>query len=111
MIFFCIIFLAKYFYDFFNPSALLIITVPDDTPYSLFEIGSISQSIMLASSALGVGAIWSGQIPYFSDRPTVREIFDQLEIPNNHYCLNLMALGIPAEKVEIDDSSEEINIV
>ena len=98
-------------YNFFNPAALLIISVPEDSPYSLFEIGSISQSIMLASSALGVGAIWSGQIPYFSDRPKVIEIFNELEIPENHYSLNLMALGVPAQKIEAEESSEEINII
>lgn len=103
--------LNKENYDFFNPAALLIVSVPDDSPYSLFEIGSISQHIMFAASALGVGAVWSGQIPYFSDRSAVREIFDELEIPTDHYALNIMALGVPAKKIAVEESSEEINII
>ena len=98
-------------YDFFNPAALLIVTVPEDNPYSLFEIGTISQNIILAASTLGIGAVWSGKIPYFSDRPKVKEIFNELDIPDNHYSLNLMALGIPVDKIKADESSEEIKII
>lgn len=98
-------------YVFSNPAALLIVSVPMDSPYSLFEVGSISQNIIFAASALGVGAVWSGQIPYFSDRPAVRELFTELEIPADHYSLNIMALGVPAKKIEVEESTEEINII
>lgn len=98
-------------YASFNPAALLIVSVPIDSPYSLFEVGSISQHILFAANALGIGAVWSGKIPCLSDRPAVRKLFTELEIPAEHYSLNIMALGIPSKKVEIEKSSEEINII
>lgn len=103
--------LNKHDYDFFNPAALLIVSVPDDSPYSLFEIGSLSQNTIFAASVLGVGAVWPGQIPYFSDRPEVKKTYKELEIPDEYYSLNIMALGVPAKKVETEESSEEIKFI
>lgn len=103
--------LNKNNYNFFNPAALLIVSVPDDSPYSLFEIGSLTQNIMFSASILGIGAVWSGQIPYFSDRPNVKNIYKELEIPDEHYSLSLMALGVPGKKIETEESLEEINFI
>ncbi len=92
---------------FCNPSALLLVSVPENNPYSIFEVGLTSQNIMMTASELGIASVWTGQIHHFSDRPKVREIFEELNIPDDHFLLNMMVLGIISQTSEIEETQKE----
>lgn len=97
-------------YSFFNPAAILLISVPDTTPYSFFEIGVASQNIMLAATALNIGSVWTSQIKGLSNQPAVRAVLDQVNIPSDHQCFNVIALGHPAEHPEVKERTEKIHL-
>lgn len=98
-------------YYFFNPAAILLISVPDASRYSLFEVGAASQNIMLAATACNVGSVWTSQINGISDQPAVRSVLDQLNIPKDHECFNVIALGYPAEKPKVKERIEKIQLI
>lgn len=98
-------------YNLFNPTAILLISVPDTTRYSLFEVGAASQNIMLAATALNIGSVWTSQINGISDQSAVRNVLDQLAIPRNHKCFNVISLGYPAEKPMVKDRTEKIQLI
>lgn len=98
-------------YNFFNPTAILLISVPDATRYSLFEVGAASQNIMLAATAFNIGSVWTSQINSISDQPAVRAVLDQLDIPRKHKCFNVIALGYPGEDPKVKERIEKIRLI
>lgn len=98
-------------YNFYNPAAILLISVPDESRYSLFEVGAASQNIMLAAMGCGLGSVWTSQINGISNRPIVRQVLDELMIPKTHYCFNVIALGYPAESPPIKERTEKIRLI
>lgn len=98
-------------YHFFNAAALLLVSVPDAPNYSLMEIGAASQNIMLAATSLNIGSVWTSQIIGISDQPAIRSILDQFNIPKNHQCYNIIALGHPAENPKVKERTEKIHFI
>lgn len=66
---------------------------------------------MLAATAFNLGSIWTSQINGMSDQPAVRKVLDDLTIPNNHQCFNVIALGYPAEHPQVKERTEKIHLI
>lgn len=98
-------------YDFFSPAALLLVSVPDETLYSILEVGAATQNILLVATALGIGSVWTSQINEISRKPAVRKVLDQFNIPKDHLCFNVIALGYPNEAPEIKKRTEKIQLI
>lgn len=97
-------------YDFYNPAALILVSVPDASPYSLLEVGAASQNILLAATALNLGSIWPSQLKGITNQPDIRNVLTKLSIPTNHLCFNVIALGHPAEKPTEKERTEKIQL-
>lgn len=98
-------------YDFYGATAILLISVPKDSPNSCYEVGLAAQNTWLAVTVLGLGMAWTHQINGLSDQPGVRKILNTLAIPSNHICLNVMAIGVPREQSEPKEHIEEIHLI
>lgn len=98
-------------YDFYGATAILLISVPRDTPNSCYEVGLAVQNCWLAATALGLGMAWTHQINGRSDKQGVRQALDRLNIPKDHICLNVMAIGTPTEQPEPKEKTEEIYLL
>ena len=98
-------------YNFYSPAAIILISVPDASPYSILEVGAATQNVMLAATALKLGSVWTSQIKGITDRPNVRGVLDTLNIPSNHLCFNVIALGYPAEDPEAKQRTEKIRLI
>jgi len=98
-------------YDFYDPAAIILVSVPNAGQISAIEVGLAVQNMWLAATALDLGMAWTHQMNGLSDKAEVREVLNQLEIPSNHVCLNVMAVGVPAEKPNAKERNEEINLI
>lgn len=98
-------------YDFYNPDALVLVSVSRHNNYGQIETALAVQNMWLAISALGLGTTWTDQIRNLSDEPVVRAVFNQLKIPNNHICWTILPVGVPAENPALKNRTEEINII
>ncbi|MBG9988272.1 nitroreductase family protein [Aerococcaceae bacterium DSM 111176] len=100
-----------YEYDFYDPAAIILVSVPGAGQISAVEVGLAVQSMWLAAAALDLGMAWMHQINGLCDRKPVRKVLDKLGLPKHHICLSVMALGVPAETPGPKPRTEEINLV
>ncbi|MEW6713977.1 MAG: nitroreductase family protein [Nitrospirota bacterium] len=81
-------------------AAIIVCGVPDkdDTyakKYWVMDCSLASENILLAAHALGYGALWTASYPDSEKVKAVRKI---LFIPDNIIPLNVIPIGIPADK-------------
>lgn len=98
-------------YNFYEPNALILVSVPRNDNNGPVEVGLASQNMWLAATALDLGMVWTNQMRDVTDDKAVRKILDQFEIPRDHVCLNALALGFPAEQLVAKERTEEINFI
>jgi len=71
--------------------------VPDESRYWVQDCSAATENLLLAATALGLGAVWLGVYPK-SDR--VAPVSEVLGIPESVVPLNLISIGHPAEEKE-----------
>lgn len=98
-------------YNFFNPTPILLISVPDTSRYSLFEVAAASKNILLAVTTLDLGSVLTSQINGISDQPRVCKILNKLSLLSDYHCFNVMALGYPFEHHEVKERTEKIQLI
>lgn len=98
-------------YAFYSPNAIILVSVPGASEISAIEVGLAVQNMWLAATALEFGMAWTHQINGLSDRPAVRQVLDKFEVPSHHICLNIMAVGVPAESPNPKRRIEKINLI
>ncbi len=81
--------------------APLCIVVCGDTTISpgswVQDCSAATENLLLAVTALGLGAVWLGVYPRENRLKPIRKV---LEVPENVVPLNLIAIGHPAEEKE-----------
>ena len=80
-------------YDMYKPVALIIPSNERDSKYGREDNACALQNIFLAAESYGVGSVWINQLTGICDTPEVREILNEMEIPENHIVYGLAALG------------------
>ncbi len=80
-------------YDMYNPVALIIPSNERDNKFGREDNACALQNIFLAAESYGVGSVWINQLTGICDTPEVREILNEMEIPENHIVYGLAALG------------------
>lgn len=68
--------------------------------YWVQDCSAVSENILLAAHAYGLGAVWCGVYPNEDIVPAVKNVLD---IPENIIPLNVITLGYPAENPEPKD--------
>lgn len=98
-------------YDFYQADSILLISSPRGYAYSEIETGLAAQNAYLAASSLGIGMAWTDQIRNNCDNKLVRQLLNQMDIPSNHICWSVLAMGIPAEIPALKKRTEEVHII
>lgn len=80
-------------YDMYKPVALIIPSNERDNKFGREDNACALQNIFLAAESYGVGSVWINQLTGICDTPEVREILNEMEIPENHIVYGLAALG------------------
>ncbi|GEM_PF-112937 len=68
--------------------------------YWIQDTSAVTQNILLAVEAMGLGAVWTGVYPNKDREATVREL---LELPLNVIPLNVIPIGYPAGEQKAKD--------
>ena len=80
-------------YDMYRPMAIIIPSNERDSKYGKEDNACALQNIFLAAQSYGVGSVWINQLTEICDKPEIRDILRELEIPDNHVVYGLAALG------------------
>jgi len=81
-------------------AAIVVCGIPDKddtfaTDYWVMDCSLASGNILLAAHALGYGAVWTAA---YVDSERVRNVRRILDIPENIIPLNVIPIGVPADK-------------
>ena len=80
-------------YTMYNPVAIIIPSNDSDNIFGREDNACALQNIFLAAESYGVGSVWINQLTNICNEPKIREILNELEIPENHVVYGLAALG------------------
>lgn len=83
-------------YDMYNPQVLIIPSNIRESPWGKEDNACALENMFLAAHSLGIGSVWINQLQGICDRPAIRSILDEFEIPSNHIVYGMAALGYPA---------------
>ncbi|MFA6250820.1 MAG: nitroreductase family protein [Candidatus Shapirobacteria bacterium] len=86
---------------------ILAKVVPVIGDYWVMDCSAMSENMLLAAEALGLGAVWTSVFPSISRAEEVRKI---LEIPDWVIPLNVIPIGIPARTEKPKDKYREEKI-
>jgi nitroreductase len=89
---------------------LCILVCGDTEISSLFwvqDCSAATENLLLAATALGLGAVWLGAYPREERVNSLRKV---LSIPENIISLNLIAIGHPAEQREPRTQHDELKV-
>lgn len=90
-------------FDFYSPTAIIITSCPRDSKFVKEDTSCALQNMFLYAHSIGLGSVWINQLAVTCDNPNVREILNTLDIPCDHVCGGMMALGYPAEDLSERD--------
>lgn len=80
-------------YNFYKPAALILCTSPRDSAFGIEDCACAMENIFLAAHALGIGSVWINQLKGICDKPGIREVLNELGVPENHVGYGTAALG------------------
>ena len=89
--------LDKADYTFYSPKAIIITSCPRDSKFVKEDTSCALQNIFLYAHSIGLGSVWINQLAVTCDNEKVRKILNSLDIPADHVCGGMAALGYPAE--------------
>lgn len=87
-------------YTMYNPVAIIIPSNDRENIFGREDNACALQNIFLAAHSYGVGSVWINQLTNICDDPEIRNILNELEIPENHIVYGLAALGYPDKTKE-----------
>lgn len=83
-------------YNMYHPTVLIMPSNLREAGLGREDNACALENIFLAAHAHGVGSVWINQMHGISDRPAIRAILNDLEVPENHVVFGMAALGYPA---------------
>lgn len=86
-------------YDMYQPTLLIIPSNDRETVWGREDNACALENMFLAAHSYGVGSVWINQLQGICDKPEVRRVLDELEIPQNHVVYGMAAMGYPSEPV------------
>lgn len=85
-------------YDFYNPAVLILPSNERESIWGKEDNACALQNIFLAAHSFGIGSVWINQLQNICDKPAIRNILDEFEIPKQHIIYGAAALGYPAQQ-------------
>lgn len=89
------------------PMAIVVCGSPEKSSYWYVDCSAVSQNILLAAEALGLGAVWTATYPY-EDRMLAVET--ELGIPEGISSLCVIPVGYPEGDTQPKDKFDETKI-
>lgn len=80
-------------YDMYQPAALMIPSNLAESKFGKEDNACALENIFLAAHSYGIGSVWLNQLQGICDRPAIRAILTEWEIPEDHVVYGLAALG------------------
>ncbi|GHV69537.1 NAD(P)H nitroreductase [Bacteroidia bacterium] len=75
------------------PLAIVVCGDIEKSPYWYLDCSAVTQNILLAAEALGLGAVWTATYPYEERMQVAKE---QLALPDKIFSLCVIPIGYPA---------------
>ncbi|BCN31373.1 nitroreductase family protein [Anaeromicropila herbilytica] len=88
-------------YNFYLPDVLIMVSDETENSNGLADCACALENIFLAAHSLGVGSVWINQLKLICDKPKIRAILDEFEIPASHTVWGMAALGYPKENATV----------
>lgn len=85
-------------YDFYNPAVLILPSNERESIWGKEDNACALQNIFLAAHSFGIGSVWINQLQNICDKPAIRTILNEFEIPKQHVIYGAAALGYPAQQ-------------
>ncbi len=83
-------------YNMYQPEVLIIPSNDRESIWGKEDNACALENIFLAAWSFGIGSVWINQLQDICDRPAVRSLLTEWEIPKNHVVYGMAALGYPA---------------
>ncbi len=96
--------LDKADYNFYFPKAIIITSCPRDSKFVKEDTSCALQNMFLYAHSVGLGSVWINQLSVICDDEMVRKVLTSLDIPQDHQCGGMAALGYPLS----DDNEKDI---
>lgn len=85
-------------YNFYNPAVLILPSNERESIWGKEDNACALQNIFLAAHSFGIGSVWINQLQNICDKPAIRTILDEFEIPKQHIIYGAAALGYSAQQ-------------
>lgn len=95
-------------YNFYAPNAVILASNERTSSFGVEDCSCALENIFLAAHALGIGSVWINQLRGISDKPKVRAVLRELNLPESQIVIGMAALGYaasPARKPDKDISN------
>lgn len=89
------------------PTFIIVSNLKDNgnsMPESALAIGNM----MLAAHSLGIGSCWVNQLPGLSHMPLIRDLLNDLDVPENHIVYGSVVMGYAAEENKTSSPRKDI---
>ncbi|MBT9779921.1 NAD(P)H nitroreductase [Clostridium sp. MCC353] len=86
-------------YDLYKPAALIIPSNHKKNRWGREDNACALQNIFLAAHSMGISSVWINQLHGICDQPGIRELLNEMEIPEDHVVYGMAALGYAADEV------------
>lgn len=97
-------------YDFYMPTAIIITSCPRESKFVKEDTSCALENMFLYAHSIGVGSVWINQLVVTCDDSGVREILNELEIPADHVCGGMAALGYADEDCSERDLTRKTRV-
>lgn len=74
------------------PMAIVVCGSPEKSSYWYVDCSAVTQNILLAAEAMGLGAVWTAAYPY---EERIAVVSEALALPENIVPLNVIPVGYP----------------
>ena len=89
------------------PMAIIVCGDPEKSSYWYIDCSAVSQNILLAAEALGLGAVWTGAYP---SEERMAAVAEAVGLPANILPLNVIPVGYPAGENTPKDKYNEAKV-
>ncbi|MBQ3050241.1 MAG: nitroreductase family protein [Oscillospiraceae bacterium] len=83
-------------YNFYFPDVLIIASDSKTARMPIENCACALQNVFLAAHSMGLGSVWINQLNGICDRPAVRAVLKELNLPDDHDVWGMAAVGYPA---------------
>ena len=74
---------------------MVLISNDRRNPYGCQDASTAAENMMLAANSYGIGSVWLNPLMTLREVAPVKELLDEIGVPENHVVWATIALGYP----------------